>query len=82
MNGPTSDEFANAKEQTRRDYELFYNGQLVEELLQASIRPDMTLDDFIDRDLTLDKVDAAAVRDFLVRSTPVDQYIEVFVAPR
>jgi zinc protease len=80
--GPSEAEFETAVEQVRRDGELYADGQLIDEILDAEVEGQVTLDDFANRDVALRALTIDDVRAFVDEHLPADRYIEISVLPR
>lgn len=79
--GPTGAELAAATSVIREQYLLYYNDELIEELLATLTPPTHGLAWIEHRSVVLDSLDAADVRGFLARHVPSDGYVQVTVRP-
>ena len=82
--GPTDAEFAAAREIVRQQLVLFSNEQVNDEVLSVLADPagHASFDEFLDQAQWAEVIDAAEIREAVVRWLPADQYIEVRVLPR
>jgi zinc protease len=82
--GPTDREFAAATENLRRQFELFGNGQINDEVLAVLTDPagNASFDEFLDQARWVDEITVEDLRDAIARWLPADEYIEVRVVPR
>lgn len=79
--GPTEAELSAAVAVLREQYDLFYNDEIVDELLGTLTPPTHGLAWLEHRSVILDSLDGDDVRDFLAAHVPTDGYVQVTVLP-
>lgn len=83
-NGPTEAEHDAAMASVGRELDLFSNGQINDEVLDALTDPagSPSFDDFLGQARLLDSLDRDRMRRYLADWLPADDYIRVVVVPR
>ena len=79
--GPTDPELAAATAVIREQYALYYNDEIIEELLATLTPPIHGLAWLEHRSVVLESLDAADVRRFLTDHAPAEAYVQVTVRP-